>query len=247
MSSIILLLILSDIHGVWPYSPANPAPKADITIHCDDLTHIGGLASFKRAIEDIKTVDAPLKLVIAGNHDLEVDEQWVRNHMEDNEEEAHEEDVNESKKCIDFLKAQKERGIHYLEEGVHNFELKGGKTLKVYASPYTPKFNGYAFPYTEEEDRFNADANPIPAEVDIVITHGQPFLPENHNFTLDVNKDGLHCGCEKLADAIRRARPRLHCFGHWLRWTGKLVQRSTLVSWEKKARRSSWFACGTRR
>ncbi|MBK5656749.1 MAG: metallophosphoesterase, partial [Rhizobium sp.] len=83
MSSSIRLLILSDTHSKWPYTPANPAPKADVFIHCRDLTQAGGLASFKRTIADIKTIDAPLKLIIAGNHDLDLDEVWVRKNMED--------------------------------------------------------------------------------------------------------------------------------------------------------------------
>ena len=127
------LLILSDTHGTWPYSATNPAPKADVFIHCGDLTQVGGLASFKRAIADIKTIDASLKLIIAGNHDLELDEQWVRKNMEDDEE------LEESKECVIFMNAQKGFGLHYLEEGVHEFDLRYGKKLRVYASPYTPE------------------------------------------------------------------------------------------------------------
>lgn len=78
MSSPLRILILSDTHSKWPYTAVIPAPKSDVFIHCGDLTQVGGLASFKRAIADIKTIDAPLKLVIAGNHDVDLDESWVR-------------------------------------------------------------------------------------------------------------------------------------------------------------------------
>jgi predicted phosphodiesterase len=76
------ILILSDTHSTWPYSVSNPAQSADVLLHCGDLTQVGGLPSYKRAIADIESVDAPLKLVIAGNHDLELDEKWMCENME---------------------------------------------------------------------------------------------------------------------------------------------------------------------
>jgi len=207
------ILILSDTHSSWPYNSAHPAPRADIFLHCGDLTQVGGLASFKRAIADIKSIDAPLKLVIAGNHDLGLDEKWVRENDE-SEEESLEESLEESRECVNYMKAQKEFGIHYLKEGVHEFELQDGKRVRVYASPYTPAFNGYTLAYGKDEDRFNKGDNAIPEGIDIVMTHGPPLFPSNENYGLDANQEGKHCGCEKLASAMRRVKPRLHCFGH---------------------------------
>jgi Icc-related predicted phosphoesterase len=208
MSVSIRLLVVSDTHGEWPYNTQEPAPKADILLHCGDLTQVGGLASFKRAIEDIKTIDAELKLVIAGNHDLELDESWVRRNMEDPEE------LEESVECISYMNAQKQHGIYYLSEGLHKFQLQDGRVFTVYASPYTPEFNGYAFAYGDQEDRFNQGESSIPTNVDIVMTHGPPAFDTFRKYTLDENQDGHHCGCGKLAKAIRKTQPRLHCFGH---------------------------------
>jgi predicted phosphodiesterase len=118
MSIPIRLLIISDTHDRWPYSDSNPAPKVDVLLHCGDLTQVGGLPAFCRAIENIKTIDAELKLVIAGNHDLELDEKWVHDNMED------EDDLEGSAKAIAFFKAQKKHGVYYLEEGRHSFTLK---------------------------------------------------------------------------------------------------------------------------
>ena len=206
MVSSVRFLTTSDTHGAWPYSSSNPAPKVDVLLHCGDLTQVGGLPSFKRAIEDIKSVDAELKLVIAGNHDLELDESWVRENMP--------EDMADHLACVTFMKEQKIHGIHYLDEGTHTFTLQDGRQFSVYASPYTPEFNGYAFAYGKEEDRFNIGANSAAAGVDIVMTHGPPLFPVNQEYDLDVGQDGTHCGCEKLANAVQRVKPRLHCFGH---------------------------------
>jgi hypothetical protein len=46
------------------------------------------------------------------------------------------------------------------------------------------------------------------------MTHGPPLFPVNPEYDLDVGHDGTHCGCEKLANAVQRVKPRLHCFGH---------------------------------
>jgi hypothetical protein len=94
--------------------------------------------------------------MIAGNHDLDLDEVWVRKNMED------EADLEEHRECVQFLKVQRECWIYYLDEGVHEFEVKDGRKLKVYASPYTPAFNDYAFAYGKDEDRFNDGISRIP-------------------------------------------------------------------------------------
>jgi hypothetical protein len=111
-------------------------------------------------------------------------------------------------------------GVTYLEEGTHTFTLKSGATFTIYASPYQPEFNRWAFGYEHTEDRFNLPGqvakgttsiaqNPIPdfPGVDIVMTHGPS------KGILDHCRAG-NKGCENLLRAIRRAKPRLHCFGH---------------------------------
>jgi hypothetical protein len=159
-------LVVSDTHGQRAFINSHPAPPADVFLHYSDLTQVGGLASLKCAFDDIKPIDAPLKLVIAGNHDLELDEEWVRKNMDG------EEDLEESKACLDFVKSQKVFGVYYLGEGVHEFELRNGKMLRVCTSPYTPEFNVFAFAYTYDEDRFNPGNDSMPENIDIIMTHG---------------------------------------------------------------------------
>jgi len=101
-----------------------------------------------------------------------------------------------------------------LEEGTQKFTLRDGRTFTIYASPYTPEFNGYAFAYGPEQNRFGAGAeHPIPKGVDIVMTHGPPLIP-SPGYALDLNRERSHCGCPMLCAAIQQARPKLHCFGH---------------------------------
>lgn len=68
--------------------------------------------------------------------------------------------------------------------------------------------------YGTEEDRFNDGPNKVPDGVDVVISHGPPAFPGLSGYNLDVSERGEHCGCEKLARALERVKPRLCCFGH---------------------------------
>ncbi len=89
---------------------------------------------------------------------------------------------------------------------------------QIYTSPYQPEFCHWAFAYPRTEDRFNsitpvADSkasNPIPSwpQVDIMLTHGPPA------HILDKTSRNEDVGCDNLLRAVKRCRPRLHCFGH---------------------------------
>ncbi len=91
----------------------------------------------------------------------------------------------------------------YLENSA--IEIEG---LRIWGSPQQPRFLDWAF---------NVDRGPairrywdmIPAETDILITHGPP------SGILDTaDSSGEHPGCEELAIAVQRVRPKLHVFGH---------------------------------
>ena len=58
-------LILSDTHAD-AFPDLSSLPKADFVLYCGDLTMIGELSNYKKAIANIYALDAELKLVIAG-------------------------------------------------------------------------------------------------------------------------------------------------------------------------------------
>ena len=79
--------------------------------------------------------------------------------------------------------------------------------LKIWGSPITTVDHGH-FGGETEQDRMRAFSL-IPANLDILITHGPPFG------VLDLSPDdGRHQGCSKLREAVRRTEPPLHVFGH---------------------------------
>jgi hypothetical protein len=109
-----------------------------------------------------------LKLVIAGNHDISLDGEYWRTHLDDDDSpEEHDEAV-----AIMTGPLAKDAGITYLTEGTHTFTLKNGTTFSVFISPYQPECGEWAFDYPRSQDHFG-EAN-IPKNVDIVMTHGPP-------------------------------------------------------------------------
>ncbi|KAI9665153.1 MAG: hypothetical protein M1831_002163 [Alyxoria varia] len=211
-------LIISDTHHTEPsefQERYHPLPKVDVVLHCGDLTQVGGISAYRKALSILKDIDAELKLVIAGNHDLELDGEYWRSHLLEEEGDRPE----EHDEAVAFWKGPQAKDAHveYLEEGIHEFQLSNGAHFKVYTSPYQPEFNDMAFNYKHDEDRFNASSSEqrtVPEHpvadhpgVDIMMTHGPP-----HNI-LDQCKNG-NVGCPHLRRALERARPRMHCFGH---------------------------------
>ncbi|KAL5329396.1 hypothetical protein ACEPPN_002908 [Leptodophora sp. 'Broadleaf-Isolate-01'] len=237
-------MIISDTHN-FEFGQAEkvngaltlPTPKIDILLHCGDLTQVGGLSSYEKLLKMLGSIDAELKLVIAGNHDLDLDgKHWESKLCSDDDEEDH----AQHGKAVEIMTGPlaKEAGVTYLVEGLNTFTLKNGAKFTIYTSPYQPEFCGWAFPYERGEDRFNPTEhiapnvkciaeNPVPdfPGVDIMMTHGPP------KDILDWTAHG-NVGCEALLRAVSRARPLLYCFGHIHEAWG-----SNIVTWkdDKKA------------
>lgn len=217
------ILILSDTHDLNLTELASgkaggkPLPKVDVVLHCGDLTENGGLRNYEKVIRGLSVIDAELRLVIAGNHDISLDRDFMKQQSGN---------IDEHNKAMELWKGQFARGhgVTFLEEGTHTFSLSNGAAFTVYATPFTPQYGVSAFQYVSGEDRFNlADQTPawainnstttsiVPAfpAVDIVMSHGPP------KYILDDCDNGkTTAGCEHLRRAICRAKPRLHCFGH---------------------------------
>ncbi|KAK2029174.1 hypothetical protein LX32DRAFT_639335 [Colletotrichum zoysiae] len=179
------------------------------------------MAEYKTTLRLLRKIDAPLKLFIAGNHDLSLDPPSLRKKIEEAERANNEvfdsrsvdQELLDIGRLIDEAKAGQ---IVFLEEGNHEFVLGNGAILKVYASPYTPSTEGWAFGYSTHD--FNIDTG-----TDVVITHGPP------RGVFDIAGDGKRIGCPQLFRAVARSQPKIHCFGHVHRGWG-----ARLVTWKKQ-------------
>lgn len=240
------ICMISDTHTNAP-NPAQftslayryPLPKADILLHAGDITRVGRRTEHEQMLSMLADAEAELKLVIAGNHDITLDEEYygrvghLRHRRPGSDFDIHpntsgegedkwRENPQEIKQLYTSPVAQK-AGIVYMEEGTRRFSLSNGAKFTVYASPYTPEFCQWAFAYEPyAEDRFNISTpsslnstirpeNPVPdfPEVDIMLTHGPPY-----GIFDKVYPSKKSVGCENLLKAVVRSKPRLHVFGH---------------------------------
>jgi hypothetical protein len=231
-------MIISDTHD-FEFGDAEvceapfrlPAPKVDVLLHCGDLTMQGGPKNYQGVLEMLGNIQAELKIVIAGNHDLDLDAEYWASHPRVSK---YKPDQSSEAKGIMTGPEAAAAGVTYVEEGLHKFTLKNGAKFTIYTSPYQPEFYDWAFPYERDEDRFNPPSHVAPGvksiakniipdfpAVDIVMTHGPPMG------ILDWTKYNKRVGCEALMRAVSRAKPRLYCFGHIHEAYG-----ATIVTWK---------------
>lgn len=176
-------------------------PDADVVLHCGDLTKRSQPIEYERTFSMLRKLKAPLKLVIAGNHDGALDRKWWSVWQQQPGQDPHMEVPAEAERIIEAAQSD---GVKYLVEGDYTFDLANGARLRVYASQWTPEYGSWGFQYDENGHDFN-----VPADVDIVMTHGPP------KGVLDVaGWDATSAGCDGLFRAIYRSKPRVHCFGH---------------------------------
>jgi len=133
-------LILSDTHSASPLQNAPneftpfrpPLPKADVLMHCGDLTMVGQMHEYAQTLEMLKGIDAELKLVIAGNHDISLDgEYYARKGQYMQRLQDPDDDMPRRARELWTGETAKQAGVTYLDEGTHRFTLRNGATLRV--------------------------------------------------------------------------------------------------------------------
>jgi len=121
-------------------------PECDMIIHSGDFTYHGEFDEVKKFLSWYGQQKAKHKLLICGNHEVEISRQpfQLLQQMCENE------------------------GIQILNNS--HTVING---LTIFGSPYTPKFGNWAY---MKEDYLLADIyNSIQPNVDILITHGPPL------------------------------------------------------------------------
>ncbi|KAL1844761.1 hypothetical protein VTK73DRAFT_1831 [Phialemonium thermophilum] len=132
-------LLLSDTHA--RRNIAIPDVPVDVAIHCGDLTNESKLDEFRAALNLLRAINAPLKLVIAGNHDFTLDTPTFVKKRSQAEAlfsidpglmKKEYGDLGDARRLLAEARAD---GIVFLDEGLHRFPLPNGARLTVYASP----------------------------------------------------------------------------------------------------------------
>ncbi|KAJ5917271.1 hypothetical protein N7466_010825 [Penicillium verhagenii] len=176
----IAVVCISDTHNAQV-----DIPDGDILIHAGDLTQAGSFQEIQNILTWLDGLPHPIKIVIAGNHELLLD--------------STRDDISG--------RAASERaqldwgGIIYLENEEVTVSCLNGRQLRVYGSPCTIRHGSWAFQYPRNQDLWTSS---VPDGIDVLITHSPPLA----------HLDLLGFGCPYLLQTLWRVRPKLHVFGH---------------------------------
>jgi predicted phosphodiesterase len=230
-------LVLSDTHALYHRQLPGTVLHlyADVVLHCGDLTNDSTIEEYESSIRLLQALNAPLKLVIAGNHDFTLDGPVFSKRLAETRPRLDDKLVKKIYGSFgDVKRLFKQAGITFLDEGNHSFKLQNGASLNIYASPYTPScYRGWGFQYHPNfvhkflctSARTRTDESSA-QNIDIIMTHGPP------QGILDKTDSGVR-GCPYLFKATARARPLMHCFGHIHEgWGAKLVTWRQPISTE---------------
>lgn len=92
-------------------------------------------------------------------------------------------------------------------------ELKEVNGIKIFGSPYTPKFGMEGWAYNVKRQKLDKYWEAIPDDTQILVTHGPPKYILD--LTEDYNVNGMvNVGCKALLNHVRRVEPKYHIFGH---------------------------------
>ncbi|OAX40520.1 Metallo-dependent phosphatase [Rhizopogon vinicolor AM-OR11-026] len=175
-------------------------PSGDVLLHAGDLSSWGSLSQLMITVEWLKSLEHPVKIMVAGNHDLCLDEMWAQPIYGIPPEEV--------EQARSYVQSQAAVGLHYLEHEPFQIMSPSGREWKVYGSPAAPVHVEGAFQY-ETTGEAQVIYNRIPQDTDILITHTPPFM------TLDTTRKGKQAGCHVLSGKLTELRRcRLHVFGH---------------------------------
>jgi Icc-related predicted phosphoesterase len=185
------IVCISDTHNAAP-GEGYSLPKGDILIHAGDLTNNGQPSELKKALTWLREARYDVKIVVAGNHDLSLDEQYA----------------NQRDEATELRRALREDGgIVYLEHESVTVNLKG-REISIFGSPFSiaagEKQWAFQYPASQAESLWSA----IPSDTAILITHTPPI---GH---LDASEHWIRGGCPALLGALLRTKPLLHVCGH---------------------------------
>lgn len=159
----------------------------DILIHSGDLTGRGQtneLEGFFKWYDKIDNYDH--KIFIAGNHDF-----------------GFQDDADKIKGLLTGYKT-----IDYLQDEYMGIQDGDEPELKIWGSPWQPEFHNWAFNLPRGE-KIKEKWDMIPADTDILITHGPPLGKLDY-----VKYSYENVGCEELMKRVEEIKPKIHLYGH---------------------------------
>ena len=180
---------IADLHGYEP-----KLPGGDLLLLVGDYTASHSMPEWCNFFRWLKNQPYKKKILIAGNHDNFFESGFPKNKKEIDE-------LKEVQEDLDF-----KEDFEYLCDSKTEYE-----GLKIWGTPWTTWFQGVhpkCKAFMRSERRLANRFNLIPEGIDILISHTPMFQ------VLDTNIRGASCGSKALKEAVDRAKPRFHIFGH---------------------------------
>ncbi|KAJ5948322.1 hypothetical protein N7466_001337 [Penicillium verhagenii] len=197
----IRIVCISDTHNSTPI-----LPPGDILIHAGDLTTHGTFAEMQAQLKWLSSQPHTYKIVIAGNHDILLDEKSDAKFLTRAGDSATE------RKQLDWS------GVEYLQDEAITLKLpvpglgkQQVRRVKIYGSPLTPEFGLWAFQYPPIRDVWTGR---IPDDTDILVVHGPPALYGDNDGEKRPTGQVKVKGDGYLLCEIRRVKPRMVVCGH---------------------------------
>jgi len=182
------IVSISDTHG---HHEEVTIPECDILLHAGDIMNSGynknDIKDFCHWYNSLEHYDQ--KIFIAGNHDRT---------FEDFPDDARE--IYSSYKGITYLQ----------DERLDLWDEEDQQTV-IYGTPWQPWFYSWAFNLPKGGPGLMSKWEAIPADTDILITHGPP------QEILDVSGPPYNeplLGCALLRERVDVVKPKIHVFGH---------------------------------
>lgn len=152
----------------------------DMIIHSGDISHIGEHKQVESFLKWYHDIPVKHKIFILGNHEkgVEYDIEWIRDQ------------IAVKFNTITFLHHE-----HVTIEGI-----------KIFGSPYTPYFHGWAFNVQRDDLKYYWDE--IESDTDVIVTHGPPLGVG------DATRYGELTGCFHLLLKVLEIKPQVHQYGH---------------------------------
>ncbi len=114
--------------------------------------------------------------------------------------------------------------------------------IKIYGTPWQPKFNNWAFGLERKSPEMQRAMDAIPEDTNILITHAPPYgildeVPKRNSAGTPIGMQ--HIGCETLRASLEKRFPELryHLFGH--------IHESGGVEMVTMNNRPTWFINAT--
>lgn len=199
----ITVVCISDTHNTRP-----EITTGDILIHAGDLTENGSFDEVQAELSWLSSQPHTYKILIAGNHDVLLDEAFLSKYPERRYGQTKTKDDLEWGSVIYLQDSSVTLEFPSQEDATDKGLEPRSRKLVVFGSPWTPQYGLSAFQYRpDDETHWAAKFASLGMTPDIVVTHG----PSKHH--LDA-RDFYRAGCPYLAEEIARIRPRLLVFGH---------------------------------